>query len=204
MKKTVKPNTCSRFAFPLLKIPSELFTVVDFKYGQEYYSSRYINSYFGDESVPHLVPEQGYIFVMHSNNMDNKFEHFEKELESYEGFFDSYDICKGKFGVKIFKIPEESMKDYNLILQGKFSSLSNQSKVRILDNPIVSDNIALEVLSKSPTLKSDWEEIIGESIGDLDVWPVIYDKYQQKKEFICEELKKSIHVESMVPEEDYF
>lgn len=197
-------NTCTRLLFPICEIPKEIFyfSKSDIRFVGDTFSSRYINSYFYDEEVD--VYDEGHIFVAHRNYMDPTFDDFESKIQSLDNYVDSYDICHGKVGVKIFRVPEDMIEDYNLIIDGKYSQISKEAIQRIGYNSIDDKELTGSIIIKSEELKSQWEKALSTDscpvvLGDQEVWPIVSDKFQLVKNTLNNEIRRLIYEKIIVP-----
>jgi len=192
----IKFTKTATFIFPLLQIPKNLFevSVLD-KYGRNIYSNRFINAYLEDQNVTSFQDdvENNYIFLLLKNYQDVNFSTFYSTITAFPNYVDDYDIkdCL----VMVFRIPEETKEDYDLLINGKYSEISTESKKLILGNNFYSGKAFTLplILNKSSALKESWEDklsFIGPHIyspadlGDQEVWPII----NREKEVLTKEI----------------
>jgi hypothetical protein len=168
----VKYTKTATFLFPLLEIPKQLFTCdVKNVFGKTMMTTRFYNSYIGDNEINNYI--EGFIFVVTKAHQDIDYVSFYDTMIAFENYVDDYE--KGKYSVFIYTVTEKFLPDYQLILEGKYSKISSEAKKVILQNHFFSGKpytIPL-IFNKSTSLKESWEKRIGESIGSLDVWPII-------------------------------
>jgi len=169
----VKYTNTATFIFPLLEIPKDIFSCgVNYPNGKLKYTTRFLNAYLKDENIVHYNDGE-HVFLLLRGYRDIDFDLFYSLIMSYPNYIDDYE--KDEFLVVILSVPDSTKEDYNLILEGKYSKISQNSKKLILGNffyhlkPIT---IPL-ILNKSSSMKKLWEEKLNASIGDLDVWSKI-------------------------------
>lgn len=177
----VKYTKTSTFLFPLLEIPRSLFHCkVVSSFGSVIMTNRFLNSYLIDEDLDSEEFNKGpYIFLVIKNYRDPDFEAFYNTLTAFDNFVDEYEKCG--FLVVIFKIPDEFLIDYNLLMKGKYSKLSYKAKQSIINNAYYSGSkrITLSlILSKSENLKRSWEKRLSTSKSSVclegkEVWSII-------------------------------
>lgn len=107
----------------------------------------------------------------------SSFVNIEKQILNMEGFQNSYTLYDGKFIVYMVDIPEELKPDYDKILMGKYSRVSQKAKSLILEGRHSASSMP-KVLSKSPELRKYWEKklsIKGSPVNlkDQEVWPIL-------------------------------
>ena len=94
--------------------------------------------------------------------------------------------------VKIFKIPDEHVKDYYHFLRGEYSQYSESAVAKVLANNIDittpnKRNIYKGIFKKSKTLRVHQEKRFGMEIGNAEVWSI----YNRDKNILTDKLKKS-------------
>ena len=89
----------------------------------------------------------------------------------------------------IFKVPDENLDDFNRLLQGKYSEVSQKTKTLIMQNNFFSGKpyVIPLILNKAKNLKDSWEKRLSNdgiingvdtgirSMADLrdqQVWPI--------------------------------
>ncbi len=169
MKKITFTKT-STFIFPLLNIPRDLFKYKLINFGKNVESTRFVNSYIYN-SQNQLFND--HVSIVISNYRDKDFDDFYNNIKNLNNFHDEY--ISNNTLVLIFKIPEENIKDYNIIKQGKYSEISEKGKSLILSNfffDFKPSTIPM-ILNKAPFLKNSWEKVIGSSIENGEVWSIL-------------------------------
>lgn len=174
------------FLFPLLNIPKNLFECdIRDNFGRLKYTNRFLNAYLEDSCVDKYkskIDNVDYIFVLVRNYQDLMFEEFNEKLISLPHYIDDYEYrtCS----VYVFKIPQKNKEDYDLIINGKYSEISETAKSLILKNHYYHGKPSTLplILNKAEILKNSWEErltFIGPDIyspadlADQEVWPII-------------------------------
>lgn len=181
----VKYTQTSTFLFPLVDIPKQLFTCdVKSSFGRLIMTTRFLNAYMWDEDLEFEFNHGPYIFVVIKPYRDSNFEEFYSTIISMPSYVDEYE--KGNYLVMIFKILEENMEYYNLILKGKYSELPAEAKKMILKNNYfrLAPNLVPRILNKNPELRKSWEKALSNyhedprlnsvvDLGDQEVWSII-------------------------------
>lgn len=193
MKKYENFNITSAFIFPLLEIPKDLFLCnVKNIFGKTLLTNRFINCYLGDIQITKQYNyEKGFVYLLINNYQDSDYQTFFDTLQSFPSYFDNYE----RLGctIFIFKIPDTNFYDYQLLLEGKYSEVSPDAKKLIMKNHFFigeSYNIPL-ILNKALALKNSWEFIIGDSIGEQDVWSKVLPEKESITDDILNHFNKS-------------
>lgn len=194
MKKNTKTST---FLFPLLEIPKNIFACnIKNSFNRVIYDSRFINAYLRDENIDNYLKE--HIFVLIENYQDKDFSTFYSTMTAFPNYVDDYEVngCL----IVIYKVPDNNLEDYNLIINGKYSQVSELGKKLILSNHFYhgkSVTIAL-VLAKSSSLRDSWEQQLSKfskpqaiaNLGDQEVWSIL----TEEKEIITNEIFSELKV----------
>lgn len=177
----VKYTKTSTFLFPLLEIPKSLFhcKVVN-SFGSVIMTNRFLNSYLIDEDLDSKEFNTGpYIFLVIKNFRDPDFEAFYDSLTALDNYVDEYEKCG--FLIIIFKVIDEFLIDYNLLLKGKYSKVSYKGKQNIVNNAFYSGSrrsTLTLILSKSEKLRESWEKRLSGPKSSVclegkEVWSII-------------------------------
>ena len=174
----MKFTKTATFLFQLLNIQKSLFDchILD-SWGRLKYKSRFLNAYLANSTIS-KYEEENYIYVITRGYRDTDFDKFYTTVQAFPNFVDDYDIkdcC-----VFIFSIPTDFTSDYNLIINGKYSEITANSKKLILSNHYFSGKsytLPL-ILNKAIVLKDSWEERLSNPgspayLYDQEVWPII-------------------------------
>lgn len=199
MKTNKKYTKTSTFLFPLLKIPKYTFNChIENNFHKVLHTTRFINAYLHDNSLPYYSGDCVYLLL--ENYQDPKFEEFYFTLTSFPNYLDDYE--SNGYLVAMYSIPEENKKDYDLILEGKYSEISDAAKALIIGNYYYHGakmTLSL-ILHKSDALKETWEKtltFIGKDIKspanlrDQEVWSKIIQENQILTKEVFAELKLS-------------
>lgn len=129
--KKNKYNICTDFLLPML-----------FDNKNEICTNSYENCYFYDLNFPYV--EDKIILVYNSDINENNYTKLYKSLiknKNFHSFYTFYDNAnKEKF---VFTIPPNLKRDYNLILKGQYSKISETYKQKILSFWNVTSNSRL-------------------------------------------------------------
>jgi hypothetical protein len=175
----MKFTKTATFLFPLTTIPKSLFECnIKDVFGRTKFTTRFVNAFSSSTCINKYQEEPGLIFIVTKQYQDVGFEAFYTTITSFPNYVDDYDDAG--YLVFIFRIPEENQKDYELILNGKYSKISQQSKKLILGNNFFTGKAFTLplILNKSEALKTSWEDRLSlpwspAVLGDQEVWPII-------------------------------
>ena len=128
-----------------------------------------VNAYLSDTSISDKRVNSISLLLKYNGNA--RFIDIESQIMSWPEYVDSYELIQGQFIMYVLDIPEEFIEDYYLILKGKYSEISPEAKQLLMIGRAVRSPMPY-ILNKSDYLKDHWEEKLGTSIGDLDVWSI--------------------------------
>ena len=174
---TVRYTKTSTFIFPLLEIPKTMFKC-DIKYpnGNLKYNTRFLNSYLKNKEI--IQYQTDHVFLLTRGYRDINFEHFRQSLIELPNYIDEYE--KDEFVIYIFSIPEKNKKDFDILLNGGYSKISEDSKKLILKNHFFTGAATTipGILYRSEQLIKDWEirlstEKSKVDMTGLEVWTKI-------------------------------
>jgi hypothetical protein len=203
---TVKFTKTATFLFPLTNIPKSLFECnVKDVFGRTKFTSRFINAFCSNTCILKYQDEVELVFILTKQYQDVGYEAFYTTITSFPNYVDDYDD-KG-YTVFIFKIPEENLNDYNLLMAGKYSEISRNAKKLILGNNFFTGKAFTLplILNKSEALKTSWEDRLSNpwspaSLKDQEVWPII----NSKEEILSKEVLENISLTSkLVPSKEF-
>jgi hypothetical protein len=190
----IKYTKTATFLFPLLEIPKKLF-ICDVKdiFLNTKFNLRFINAYLKDTQINKY--DKNHIFVVVRNYRDLSFDGFYDKLISFPNYVDDYE--EGNCLIFIFSIPEKNLKDFNLLLNGKYSQISEKAKELIVHNHFFNGQILLlkMILYKSPKLKEYWNEQLScppnsmVDLGDQELCSII----DLKKQVLSKEVLKKFN-----------
>lgn len=181
INKIHRINNATIFLLPLIPLDKGIF---DFVMPYKGRSSRLLNAYVYDLDVPRY--QKNHISVVHSNRQDIGFKAFERVLENHKCCVDSYDISNTEYGVKVFRIPNDSLLSYEAFLRGKYSQflLHDMASVLYFDYLNQGDYLH-KVFSKDEELRAQKEEVLGTSLEDKELWSI----YDPEYDLLHEDLK---------------
>lgn len=177
-----KFSKTATFMFPLLGIEKQLFNC-SIKTTNGYTNTRFLNAYLWDSDLDFEYNDEPYLFIAIKPYQDLKYDSFYSTIISFDNYVDEY--TKGDFTIMIFRIPDENIEAYDLLMQGKYSELRAAHKSLIMKNFFHTGKpttIPL-ILSKSQSLKAGWESLLSyepmdyvAELNDQEVWSIInYD-----------------------------
>ncbi len=167
-----KYTRTATFLFPLLGVPRSLFIVEQPKNGRTLRQSLFCNAYLS--VVGHVSRERGIIYVLMRNPQNNEVE--SELLNAFRACnnYRSHFQIKG-YTILVFKIRDAFMKDYELILKGNYSSVSQGAKNMIFQHHFFSGkpHVLPLIMNKAKVLKEAWEERLDAKINNQEVWPIM-------------------------------
>jgi hypothetical protein len=185
------------FLFPLLEVPKYTFKCnITNSFNKPLYDSRFINAYLHDEALGYQ--DEDYIYLLLENYQDENFKKFYSTLSTFPNYVDDYE--SNNYLIVIYSIPEKNKDDYNLILDGKYSEISDDAKLLIISNYYYHGakmTLSL-ILHKSNILKETWEKELSftatgvnspADLKDQEVWSKIMRSEQILTKEIFTELK---------------
>jgi len=140
--KTAERTKTSIFILPMLSGNRNLFL----------YDSHLINAFIGVEDIKdHLV-------LLYRWSEDPLFAKFDLALRKFPTFLKKFDPSPNH-SVYIFEIPEKHIKDFILFKEGKYSKLTDDYKLKILDfHNMSADSALAKILFKSHERKEELEK----------------------------------------------
>jgi hypothetical protein len=158
--RNIKATKTTDFLLPLLG------------YTKRFYHPYLINAYLGDVNMKYFDPYKLYV-VISNHNMQSQHMRIENGIKEMEGFIDYYDVLDSKMSVFVVEIPEKFKEDYELFLDGKYSKLSEDAKIKILQGRSPKSAIP-KIFNKDDSLKKHWEEKIKVTLpSGMEVWPIL-------------------------------
>jgi len=144
------------------------------------WSVEFTNAFIGDE-VKHDGTE---LYLLYRFSGAKSFADFEMTIEGRRDFIGSTEPDKYHSMYK-FKIPEKYAEDVALIMEGKYSQISNQAKVRIMEFHNSNRTKAIgQILYKSVERKAKIESDLGAKLADdaelLDTYVLDQEIYKNK------------------------
>ena len=186
----VKYTKTTTFLFPLLEVPKDLFRCnIKNSFDQVIFTTRFLNCYLQDIDLDNSEYNNGpYIYLIVKAYQDVDFETFYSTILSFSNYIDEYE--KDNYIIMVFKVPDENLDDFNRLLQGKYSEVSQKTKTLIMQNNFFSGKpyVIPLILNKAKNLKDSWEKRLSNdgiingvdtgirSMADLrdqQVWPII-------------------------------
>jgi hypothetical protein len=189
----VKYTKTSTFLFPLLDISKSLFKCDIKKNDKQIMTTRFLNAFLNDKDLNNTLYNDGpFVFIVIKPYQDIDFDKFHSDLIVLDNYVDEY--IKNNYLVMLFKIKDKYMKDYELILKGKYSKVSKAGKKIINNNSYFSgqSHIVPLILRKAEELKESWQRRLTADnkiidLGDQEVWGILdMEKENLTKEIIME------------------
>lgn len=162
-KIKVQTTKTTDFILPLLGYPKNV------------YEPFLVNAYLNSLEVKNT--EDYTIQILLRFYSSSSFDSLERKILSLENFKDSYELFGGKFIMYIVSLPEWSHNDFDMILNGRYSKISDIGKNLICQGRAPNSSMP-KVLKKCPSLKEYWEEKLSNprsavDLRDQEVWPIL-------------------------------
>lgn len=195
----VKFTKTATFLFPLLDIPKVLFECdIKDRFGRTKYASRFLNAYLRDKTITKYNQED-YLFVLVRNYRDVDFDKFYSTIQSFPNYVDDYD--NKECLVLVFKIPQNNLKDFNLVKRGLYSEVSAEGKKLIMSNNFYTGKAFTLplILNKATALKDSWEDRLSNpgsiaDLGDQEVWPILNEEDEELNEIVLNSFNTKIEL----------
>lgn len=195
----VKYTKTATFLFPLLEIPKEVFrcNVIN-SFGKTVMTTRFLNSYLmSDDLQNSIYNSDPYIFLIIKPYQDINFDKFYEHLTTHSSYIDEYE--KLNYIIMIFKIPDDYLEDYDKLISGEYSKISETTESLIIKNAFFSsDNYVLPLIfNKAKKLKLLWEKKLSfvapgvnspVDLGNQEVWGIL----DKQKETLTEKILKDL------------
>lgn len=187
-----KYNKTTVFLYPLLGIPMNFFKSSSGK-------TRYLNSYLYDLDIADYKTH--HVFVLIDNYQDAEFTEFEKKLRTLNNYVTDYDILGGRYSVKVFKIPDEFIGDYELFLKGKYSQFSQSAKDRVMIYELKNLDLLTHIFNKTEEARRTLEKALDVT---LDKYAEVYGVYDENVEVLTFDNKHKLkHSKEITPDESF-
>lgn len=197
--KHEKFTKTATFLFPLLDIPKVLFECdIRDRFGRIKFSTRFLNAYLKNSTIS-KYNDDNYIFVLTRNYRDVDFDKFYSTIQTFPNYVDDYDSKECL--VFVFKIPNNNLDDFNLLILGQYSKVSEAGKKLIMTNNFYTGKIFTLplILNKANALKESWEERLSNpgsiaDLGDQEVWPILNVEDEELNEIILNSFNQKIEL----------
>jgi hypothetical protein len=195
----VKFTKTATFLFPLLDIPKVLFECdIRDRFGRIKYSTRFLNAYLKNSTIS-KYNDDDYIFVVVRSYRDVDFDKFYSTIQTFPNYVDDYDDKECL--ILVFKIPQNNLNDFNLIINGQYSKVSAESKKLIMTNNFYTGKAFTLplILNKANALKESWEDRLSNpgsiaDLGDQEVWPILNMEDEELNEIILKSFNQKIEL----------
>ncbi len=118
------------YIMPLLTLHREDIFVDKYgSYSSNKDSSLFLNCFAKDEAYPDL---DNHIFLLYKFFGSREFMQFEKRLQTHPYYVDMYDPYSNMV-MFMFEVPPTVKSDYDLLLKGQYSKITDASKNKIID-----------------------------------------------------------------------
>ena len=114
-----------------IMVKNKTYTYITPILGKEALNIKYLlrNTFIGDEDYPNY---DNHIFLLYKFSGDMTFYRLEKELQYSKYFVESYNPDSFTT-MKVFEVPSEYQKEYNMFIKSKYSRFSEKYKKEILE-----------------------------------------------------------------------
>jgi len=160
-----KLNKSSMFLFPFLN------------YSRPYYrwKTDFMNCFNSTEDNPNEVA----LYLWYKYSASIEMEEFEEKIKKHPQYVETIDVDQYHVLYK-FSIPTRYYEDYKLIIQGKYSRISEIAKERILDFHSAKNNSPLyKILNRDPSRREKMEKELDISISESDE---LHDPFYEEEE----------------------
>lgn len=196
---TVKFTKTATFLFPLLDIPKVLFECdIRDRFGRIKYSTRFLNAYLKNSTIS-KYNDDDYIFVVVRSYRDVDFDKFYSTIQTFPNYVDDYDDKECL--ILVFKVPQNNLNDFNLIINGQYSKVSAEGKKLIMTNNFYTGKAFTLplILNKANALKESWEDRLSNpgsiaDLGDQEVWPILNMEDEELNEIILKSFNQKIEL----------
>lgn len=131
------------------------------------------DAFLADEArMPYVA---GRIFILMDSEAPSDLVH---SMRANVAFIDSYDISEFET-MYVFQLTGQLKTDHDLIIDGKYSRISDFSKRLILAGK-TADSVNAKVLNRDPSLRKIWEDKLGVTLTPEDE---VYSKIAIEDEF---------------------
>ena len=168
----IKHTRTATFLFPLLGVPKSLFSIEQVKYGRAVKECLFCNAYLS--VVGHISREKGIIYILVRDARNPR------EGKDFLGLLTGYKNYRSHFKTEgftilVFKILDRFINDYELILLGNYSGVSQSAKNMIFQHHFFSGkpHVLPLIMNKANALKVAWEERLDAQINNQEVWPIM-------------------------------
>lgn len=171
------PNKSQVFVIPFLgKVCNEFGS---FGKNAKMPTSQFRNCFIGDKTKG--IEDR--ILLLYRFNADPLYLNFEAKLEDSHPLFEKrYEVDK-KHTMFVFGVPEEAKEDYNKILKGDYSKITEKSKAHILAfHGLKPDSNTGGVLYKTSAKKQSLEDTINKGLPSSQ-WTKIPDDVELEESF---------------------
>ena len=169
-----RPTKSQLFLYPLLQL-------------NPFYDGYVFNTYLHSECFPELAdPMIQVVFRFNGRLGENSWLMLEEKLKLHPTYLASQDIKKGSHVLFLFETPKLHKPDFNLFLEGKYSSYSNLSKEIVINKNNKVDYLSTEskkqvvqIFNRSDELRKIWSQKIGE---EIEPGKEVYGIYEKEDE----------------------
>lgn len=167
-----KLNKSSMFLFPFLN------------YSRAYYrwKTDFMNCFNSIEGNPN----ESALYLWYRYDASLEMEEFEAKIKKHPQYLETIDVDQYHVLYK-FSIPARYIKDYNLIIKGKYSRISDIAKERIMDFHSASKTSPLyKILTRDPSRRQKMEKELAISIPENSE---LHDPFYEKDECYFDKYK---------------
>lgn len=179
IKEKISNGTDKSYILNIHKLTkSSMFIMPFLGHDREYFKwkSIFCNCFIGTESCASYGDS---IFLLYRFSGQPWFSEFEAQLKSNPHFIESVDVDKAHVLYE-FSVPSEYEEDKNLILEGKYSEVSEGAKTRIISFHKSGKGKPLyQILHKSEIRRKEMEKELGDSIPKENE---LFDKFKESNE----------------------
>lgn len=159
-------NNATTFALPLLFDSRELASYVEFKDG--YYTGYLVNTFIACSFISKRDNNSIYLLLKFSKS--DRYKSQENYFIKHKNFIKNIDI-NHNYVIYEFSIPQKFRRDYKLLLEGKYSKLSNDAKkqIREFHNGSKEAELARKVLQRDKEAVKKLEDSLGMNLRGMEI-----------------------------------
>lgn len=182
----IKKTITTIFIVPILKFDRDLLK-----------DNGFLNGYMFDAERDVQYPDAVYL-LFKPDNLDKFRDFLDEQYESRKDILDDYDYENG-FVVVVVKLDKKYKKDISIVMQGKYSEVSEKFQnlfsktIKVSRRGSVKTEMSLQhrIFNKSTELRVYWEDKIGEELSEhMEVWPTFDMRHETLD---LEKLKKELY-----------
>ena len=172
---TESGHCCGYYLNTSMLNKSSMFIIPFLGFNRAYFrwNFEFMNCFIATEALP----VDGHIYLWYKYTGSQEMEEFEAKIKQHPNYVSMQDVDDYHVLYK-FSVPNKFLKDYDLIIQGKYSYISEVSKERILNfHSSAKDRPLGKILYRDAARRKRMEEELGTVIPkELDLHDPLYEE----------------------------